>query len=287
MSLVLDFSLPYVEELVKDGFQLYNKTYENYDKRILLINLMPNKEETELQILKSLGKSNCRINIEYIYTKTYTPKHVKDEYLKKYYITFKEAIKKKFHGIIITGAPVETLDYENNYYWGELVDIFNYIRKNNENSLYICYGASAALYHYYGINKFISKEKIFGVFNHEILVKSSYLKGLDNNFKAPHSRYSYIKEEDIKKIKDIKIISKSSSGEVFALEDKFNNLFILGHMEYEEYTLKKEYLRDRERGISPSIPKDYFVDDDINKGVNYSWDRTKKTIFKNWLNTLN
>lgn len=130
MSLVLDFSLPYVEELVKDGFQLYNKTYENYDKRILLINLMPNKEETELQILKSLGKSNCRINIEYIYTKTYTPKHVKDEYLKKYYITFKEAIKKKFHGIIITGAPVETLDYENNYYWGELVDIFNYIRKN-------------------------------------------------------------------------------------------------------------------------------------------------------------
>ena len=254
--------------------------------KIVILNLMPTKIETETQLLRLLGNSPLQVDIELLQTATHTSKNTPSEHLTTFYKTFEEIKDTRFDGMIITGAPVELLDFEDVDYWDELCEIMQWAKKNVYSTFYICWGAQAGLYYNHGVRKYELKEKLSGVYNHKILDPlHPLLRGFDDGFEIPHSRYTGVFKEDIEKDKDIEILAISDEAGVSVVCNKNGREFyVLRHAEYDFDTLAKEYFRDREKGINPNIPRYYFPDDNPSKKPPMVWRSYATLLFTNWLN---
>lgn len=254
--------------------------------RILLLNLMPTKVATETQLLRVLGNSPLQVEFDFLYTATYAPKNTPHEHLVKFYETFDAVKNRKYDGMIITGAPIEQMPFEEVVYWDELCEIMDWSRRNVYSTLHICWGAQAALYHHYGIPKHSLPKKMFGVFPHTVNMKEKMLfRGFDDIFYVPHSRYTEFRREDIEKVPRLEILSESEEAGVYAVIDKkYRQLFISGHSEYDALTLKSEYDRDVQQGLSIEVPKNYYPNDDPRQKPIVRWRSAANLLFSNWLN---
>lgn len=289
MPLVIDSDLPSKMALEKENIFIMGKerasTQDIRPIKIAIVNLMPDKEETEIQILRALSNTPLQVNIDLIRTESYKSKHTEEIYLKKYYKDFSSIKDDKYDGMIITGAPVEKLEFNEVKYWEELKEIFEYARTNVYSTMFICWASQAALYYYYNIKKHLVDKKIFGVFEYEVLEESLLTKGFDDLFYMPQSRHSLNKEEDIRRIKDLKIIgSHKDSGVnlVTSLDNRF--VFVAGHGEYSRDTLYKEYIRDKNKGLEIEMPMNYFKNDNEDDGIVVKWRSHGNLLFTNWLN---
>lgn len=253
--------------------------------KIVILNLMPAKIMTETQLLRCLSNSPLQIEIEFLQTH-HECVHTPPAHLAAFYKTFDDVKDKKYDGMIISGAPVEKVPFEKVDFWMELCDIMDFSRKNIHCTLHICWGAFAGLYYHYGINKYQLPSKCFGVFKHDVLEpKEPLFRGFDDVFLAPHSRHTEVKESDIKKCLDLKLLSTSSESGVYVVCSKDNKLlFVTGHSEYESNTLDLEYQRDLAAGLSIALPKHYYRGDDPAKGVTVGWRAHSVLLFTNWLN---
>ena len=253
---------------------------------IAILNLMPTKVETETQFMRLLSNSPLQVNVTLIYTKSYKSKNTAAAHLDRFYKSFGDIKNKHFDGMIITGAPVETLPFEEVKYWNELKKIFDYADRNVTSTIYICWGAQAALYYYYGIEKRLLPEKLFGIFPHKKFLEQHdpLLKGIDDVFNVPHSRHTTILEEDVDKAGDLIRLSHSDYTGLSIAKSKDNKkIFLTGHMEYDRDTLKKEYERDLAKGLPIKPPANYFTDDSCT-AVNVTWTSAANLFYTNWLN---
>ncbi|TCT15435.1 homoserine O-succinyltransferase [Natranaerovirga pectinivora] len=254
--------------------------------QILILNLMPLKQETECQLLRVLSNSPLQTEVTFMSPKTYTSKNTSQEHLFSFYTTFDKVCHKKFDGMIITGAPIEHLEFEEVSYWDELKAIMKWSEHNVTSTLHICWGAQAGLYYHYGIKKHSIDKKMFGVFNHQVLDPHTPLvRGFDEEFFAPHSRHTTVKREDIIKNEKLEIIAESEEAGVhMVIGDDGKNIFITGHSEYDAHTLKNEYLRDVSKGLEIEIPFNYFDGDDVEMRPRNTWKAHAHLLFSNWLN---
>ena len=253
---------------------------------IAILNLMPLKEDTELQLLRKLSSVKKNIKITFFYVISYMGKNTNPDHMKKFYSTFAEIKNKKFDGLIITGAPVEQLNFEDVIYWNELKRIIDWSKANVKSTLYICWGAQAGLYYNYSKDKVLLDEKTFGVFEHNVIDKNSnILNGFEDGFKAPHSRHTTIRKSDIEMHPELTIVSESNDAGVFIVENKKQKeIYVTGHLEYAVDTLDKEYKRDIEKGLKIQIPKNYYPDNKIEKKPIFSWRENGDKLYSNWVN---
>lgn len=254
--------------------------------KIAILNLMPTKEITETQLLRLLSNTPLQIDITLLTTATYEAKNVAKEHLSSFYRTFSEVRKVKFDGLIITGAPVEYLDFDQVSYWGELCEIMDWARENVFSTLYVCWGAFAGLYHNRGIEKYPLSVKVSGVYNHRTLVPSHPLvRGFDEFFDAPHSRFSYVLRGDILRDEDLVLLAESGDAGVYLIASRdAREIYVTGHPEYDAFTLKTEYERDVAKGLHPSVPKNYFPGNDPSKPPHNTWRSHAHLLYSNWLN---
>ena len=246
---------------------------------------MPKKSETKAQIVKLLNNCDEDLNIHFIKINTYKSEHENYIYMQLNYEDFDE-IKQKLDGIIITGAPLEKIEFRDVSYIDELNAILDYIRKNKKYSLYICWGAQVALNHFYGIRKELKGSKIFGVFRHKIIKRDDILKDVYNSFKSPHSRYTSLNRQDIENSNSLELLAITEENEEHILKGNFNDYYILGHLEYDKDTLKKEYLRDLNKGLKINIPKYYFKNNSIESDIDFSWREDAIKIYSNWIKII-
>lgn len=254
--------------------------------KILLLNLMPNKVATETQLSRLLGNTPLQVELELIHTRTYHSKNTSSEHLLAFYKTFEDVKSRTFDGMIITGAPVEKMPFEEVEYWQELCEIMEWTKTHVHSTFHICWGAQAGLYYHYGIDKYPLESKLFGVFEHTADYKNSMLlRGFDDKFFVPHSRHTTVKREDIEKVPALKIVASSKKAGIYALlTENGKQVFITGHSEYDSNTLKDEYFRDIERGDPIDIPENYFPDDDPSKEPVVKWRSHAHLLYSNWLN---
>ena len=254
--------------------------------KIAILNLMPIKIQAENQLLRYLSNTPLQVEITLLQTKSYIGSHTPIEHLEKFYRCIDDVKNQKFDGLIITGAPVEHLDFEEVEYWEELKGIMDWTKSNVFSTIHICWGAQAALYHHYGIPKYILDKKLFGVYKHwNNYVNDNLTRGLNDVFYAPHSRHTEIKREDIEKVEDLDILSESEEAGVFIVANKNRRqIFITGHLEYDRDTLKNEYLRDLNKGLEIEVPRHYFNNDDTNSNPLITWRESSNVVFGNWLN---
>lgn len=254
--------------------------------RILLLNLMPTKIETETQFLRLLSNSPLQIEVELLQVKSHKSKNTSQEHMLKFYKTFDEICDQRFDGMIVTGAPVENLEFEEVDYWDELCMIFEWSKKHVYSTFHICWGAQAALYYHYGVPKYPLEKKLFGVFPHRCLDNlHPLMRGLDDTFYVPHSRHTENRRNDIALVKDLQIISYSDLAGVHLVSDMAcRNFFASGHSEYDRETLAKEYFRDINKGLPIEQPYNYFPDGDTNCLPMMQWKSAANLIFTNWLN---
>ena len=253
---------------------------------IAILNLMPTKEETETQFMRLLSNSPLQVNVTLVYTESYKSKNTAAAHLERFYKRFEDIKDKHFDGMIITGAPVETMPFEEVAYWDELKKIFDFAGKNVTSTIYICWGAQAALYYYYGIEKHLLPTKLFGVFPHKKILDQHdpLLKGIDDVFYIPHSRHTTVYMEDVEKVSDLIVLSESEyTGLSIAKSRDNKKIFLTGHMEYDRYTLKKEYDRDVAKGLPIHPPFNYFTDSSCSE-VKVTWTSAANLFYTNWLN---
>ena len=253
---------------------------------ILILNLMPTKIETETQFSRLLGNTPLQVHLEFLQTKTHQATHVSAEHLFTFYKTFDEVKDHYYDGMIITGAPVEHLEFEDVTYWDELCTIMEWSKTHIHSTLHICWGAQAGLYYHYGIQKYPLPEKMFGVFPHRVEWKNPILlRGFDDVFMVPHSRHTTIRREDVEKVPELKIAAASDEAGLYAMFTAGGKqVFITGHSEYDPDTLKREYERDKNLGKPIGIPKNYFPNDDDTQPPYVSWRGHANLLFSNWLN---
>lgn len=254
--------------------------------KILLLNLMPKKIETETQFSRLLGNSPLQVELELIHTKTHKSKNVAEEHLLSFYKYFEDVKDNNYDGFIITGAPVEHMEFEDVEYWQELTEIMEWSKTHVHSTLHICWGAQAGLYYHYGVKKYPLDEKLFGVFHHKVDYKRSMLfRGFDDDFLVPQSRHTTVKREEVEAVPELKILASSDVAGVYAVRSKrANQIFITGHSEYDADTLKGEYLRDLSQGKPIKIPENYFPNDNPKKPPVVSWRAHANLLFSNWLN---
>ncbi|MCR4739842.1 MAG: homoserine O-succinyltransferase [Lachnospiraceae bacterium] len=254
--------------------------------KVLILNLMPTKIETETQILRKLSNSPLQVDVDFLQTASYTPQHIDKTHLDSFYSTFDEIKNKKYDGMIITGAPLERIRYEEVDYWDELCRIMDWTDKHVHSTYYLCWGAYAAFYHYYGIDKRELKTKLSGIYPHRLYKKTSPLfRGFDDVFYAPHSREIEVTKEDIESVKELELMAWSDEAGVSVVKTKDSRrFFVTCHFEYDADTLKKEYLRDKGKGLNPELPKNYFPDDDPEKEPVVNWRSAAQLFYTNWLN---
>ena len=254
--------------------------------KILMLNLMPQKITTETQIARLIGNTPLQVELELLQTATHKSKHTSAEHMLAFYKTFDEVKHKKYDGMIITGAPVENMEFEAVDYWEELCEIMEWSKSHVTSTFHICWGAQAGLYYHYGIKKYQLDKKLFGVFEHKLDYKQSILfRGFDDTFVVPHSRHTTCKREDIEAVPELKILSSSDEAGVFVCAtEKGRQIFVTGHSEYDADTLKNEYLRDKNAGLPIDVPKNYFPDDDDTKDPVVRWRSCANLLYTNWLN---
>jgi len=277
MPINIPANLPAGEILKKENvFVMSQERAIHQDIRpleIIILNLMPTKIVTETQILRLIGNTPLQVNVSLLRMISHKSKNTSEEYLRTFYTTFSEIKYKKIDGLIITGAPVETLDFEEVDYWEELKEVMKWSKNNVFSTLHLCWGAQAGLYLYYGINKYPVNKKIFGVFEHSVNdISCKLVRGFDDIFWAPHSRHTEIKREDIEPITELNIISESVDAGVYLIEKvDGRQVFVTGHPEYDPVILKKEYERDLNKGLDIPLPKNYFPNDDPNGEPIVKW----------------
>ena len=254
--------------------------------KILMLNLMPQKIATETQIARLIGNTPLQVELELLQTATHESTHTSAEHMLAFYKTFDKVKHKKYDGMIITGAPVEHMEFEEVDYWEELCEIMEWSKTHVTSTFHICWGAQAGLYYHYGIKKYQLDKKLFGVFEHKLDYKQSILfRGFDDTFVVPHSRHTTCRREDIEAVPELKILASSDEAGVFVCAtDKGRQIFVTGHSEYDGDTLKNEYLRDKNAGLPIEIPKNYFPDDDDTKTPVVKWRSCANLFYTNWLN---
>ena len=254
--------------------------------QIAIVNLMPTKIATEIQLLRLLSHSPIQVDVTLIKAECHVSKNTSTEHLERFYTTFSKIRHRKFDAMIITGAPVEQLPFEKVDYWDELREIMDFTKTNVFSTLHICWGAQAGLYHHYGIPKYCRPDKVFGVFPHRVLsTKSRIFRGFDDVFYTPHSRYTEIRREDIEKCHDLRIMVESPEAGICVVQaQEKRQIYVTGHFEYDQETLALEYFRDQDRGLGTPVPCNYFTDDDPKKPVLMRWRAHANLFFSNWLN---
>ena len=290
MPIKIPDNLPAVKTLAEENiFVMTEKRAITQDIRplkILLLNLMPKKIETETQLSRLLGNSPLQVDFEFIHTKSHQSKNTSAEHLFTFYKTFEDIKDKTFDGMIITGAPVEMMPFEEVEYWDELCEIMEWTKTHVHSTFHICWGAQAGLYYHYGINKYPLPKKLFGIFPHKADYKKSILfRGFDDVFMVPQSRHTTIKREDVEQCPELKILASSEEAGVYAVATEGGKqIFITGHSEYDATTLKNEYLRDLGEGKPIEIPKNYFPHDDPTREPLVTWRSHANLLYSNWLN---
>ena len=291
MPIKIPRDLPAARTLTEEQvfFMVEDRAYQQDIRplHILVINLMPNKAETETQFFRLLGNTPLQVEGHLIYTASYTPRHTSQQYLAKFYKTFDEIKDRTFDGCVITGAPVELMNFEDVHYWRELCSIMEWTKTHVTSTLHVCWGAQAGLYYHYGIPKIRLPEKLSGVFSHEVVWPRpiKLFRGFDDRFDIPHSRYTEIDEEAVAQTPELRELVRSDSAGLTCLGDRHGRqFFLLGHLEYEPDSLKHEYMRDLARGQSPKVPVNYFPEDDPAQPPVCSWRSSANLLFANWLN---
>ncbi|HLO58905.1 MAG TPA: homoserine O-succinyltransferase [Bacteroidales bacterium] len=290
MPLNIPDQLPAVEILQDENIFVMRETTARHQDirplRIVILNLMPVKTTTETHILRLLSNSPLQVEVTLLHTTEHISKHTSIEHLKTFYKTFDQIRDKKFDGMIITGAPIEHLDFEEVDYWEELKEIMDWVLHHVTSTMFICWGAQAGLYHYYKVPKYPLPRKMFGVFTHTVNnPKVPLVRGFDEEYLAPHSRHTEVRREDIEKIPDLEIISESPEAGVYMVKNRGGRMiFITGHSEYDPETLKDEYERDVNKGLKIDIPVNYFTDDDPSKPPRVRWKSHANLLYYNWLN---
>jgi homoserine O-succinyltransferase/O-acetyltransferase len=254
--------------------------------RIAILNLMPTKISTETQILRLIGNTPLQVDITLFLPDSHQPKNTPEEHLVAFYQTFNEIRKQKFDGLIITGAPVEQMPFEQVDYWSELKDIIDWSHDNVYSTFFICWGAQAGMYYQYGVPKYPLSQKMFGVFPHTITNRNEkLLRGFDDVFYAPHSRHTEVRRSDIEKVPELKILSESEQAGIYIVASRDERqIFVTGHSEYDPLTLKAEYDRDVKRGLSIHVPYNYYPNDDPSREPVVRWRGHSNLLYANWLN---
>lgn len=288
MPIMTKTGLPVNNILKEEKIQILEELSENDTNliQIAILNLMPLKEDTELQLLRKLSTSKKNIKITFFNVVSYIGKNTNPEHMKKFYSTFEEIKNKKFDGLIITGAPVEQLNFEDVIYWRELTRIIDWSKENVKSTLYICWGAQAGLYYNYKIPKKLIDAKMFGVFKHKIIDdKSKILQDFVDGFNAPHSRHTTVEKDEILKHPELTISAESDEAGVFIVENKQRKeIYVTGHLEYAIDTLDKEYKRDLSKRLEIQMPKNYYPENNINNTPIFSWKENGDKLYTNWVN---
>ncbi len=290
MPIKIPNNLPAVDILKNENIfvmtEIRAMTQDIRPLKILVLNLMPTKIATETQLSRLLGNTPLQIEMELIHTESYKSKNVSEQHLFTFYKTFAEIKQNKYDGMIITGAPVEMMPFEEVEYWSELCEIMEWTKTHVHSTFHICWGAQAAMYYHYGVNKRILDKKLSGVYEHTVEYKQSMvMRGFDDKFMAPHSRHTTMDREDIEKIDDLKILATSKDAGVYAVKNNSGSMFfVFGHSEYDADTLRNEYIRDKNAGLNPEIPVNYFPDDDDTKEPLVTWRSHANLLFSNWMN---
>lgn len=290
MPLNIPNKLPAIEILNSENIFVMDEdratTQDIRPMKVILLNLMPLKIATETHILRVLSNSPLQVEIELLHMKSHTSKNTPQEHLTAFYKTFDDVRDKRYDGLIITGAPVELLDFEEVNYWEELTEIMDWAKENVTSTFFICWAAQAGLYHHFGIPKYKLSDKMFGVFDHTVNnEKSPLVRGFDDNFVAPHSRYTEVRHEDIAKVPELEILCESDEAGIYITATKDGSqVFVTGHSEYDPCTLKEEYERDHAKGVKTPVPKNYFKNDDPAQAPIVRWRSHAHLLFANWLN---
>lgn len=254
--------------------------------KVGLLNLMPLKEDTELQILRSLSNTPLQVDVIFVNVSSHESKNTSTSHLNKFYLPFKEIKKQRFDGFIITGAPVEQMPFEEVDYWEELKEIMEWTKTHVTSTVHLCWGAQAGLYYHFGINKVQLDKKLFGVFEHRVQNrKTPLVRGFDDVFLAPHSRHTTVPTEAIEREERLTVLAKSDEAGVFlAMADEGKQIFVTGHPEYDRVTLHNEYMRDKNKGLDIEIPKNYYTDDNCENKPLLTWRSHANNFYTNWLN---
>ena len=254
--------------------------------KIALLNLMPTKIDTETQFSRLLGNTALQVELTLLKTKSHESKNTSKEHLLSFYRTFDDVKEEYFDGLVITGAPVENLPFAEVEYWEELKNVMEWSKTHVQSTLHICWGAQAGLFYHYGVEKIPLNEKLFGVFTHKVKDKKSVLmRGFDDEFFIPHSRWTTVRKEDVKAVKDLVILAESEKAGLCVIASKdYRKIFVMGHSEYDAGTLNKEYVRDKTAGIKINVPENYFPNDDDTKEPVAKWRAHGNLLFSNWLN---
>lgn len=292
MPVIIPSDLPAYKTMENENiFVMSKERAESQDIRpleIALVNLMPTKIDTETQFVRLLSNSPIQINVEFIHTGSHSSKNTAESHMKSFYKSIYEIKHKKYDGMIITGAPIELLEFERVDYWNELKEILEFSHNNVTSSMYICWGAQAALNYFYGLQKRELPAKLFGVFEHEKKHSTCMLlNGFDDIFYVPHSRHTEIPKSDIEAVKELAILAESrKAGVHIASTDNYSRIFIMGHSEYDPLTLKKEYDRDVSQGKEINVPLNYYPDNNPSKPPFVKWRSHANLLFKNWINII-
>ncbi|MEI3175265.1 MULTISPECIES: homoserine O-acetyltransferase MetA [unclassified Candidatus Paralachnospira] len=254
--------------------------------QIVILNLMPIKEDTETQLLRALSNTPLQLDITFLHMSSHESTHTSVSHLNKFYVTFDQIRKQKFDGMIITGAPVEQMEFEDVDYWPELAKIMDWTTTHVTSTVHICWGAQAGLYHHYGIQKHIMDKKLFGIYEHRVIDRTVPLvRGFDDVFRAPHSRYTYDRKEDIEACSELVILAESEEAGVFLVQSRDGKrIFVMGHPEYDRITLDGEYRRDHGKGMDTAIPKNYYPNDDPSQRPMLTWRMHANALYNNWVN---
>lgn len=290
MPIKTQSDLPAKEILEKENiFVMDEKRASHQDIRAIqigILNLMPLKEETELQLLRSLSNTPLQVEVTFITVSTHESKNTSMSHLNKFYETFDQAKGRFFDGLIITGAPLEQIEYEEVDFWQELCEIFEWTKTHVTSTLHLCWGAQAGLYYHYGLQKKPLPQKKFGIYEHRVMNRRvPMVRGFDDYFMAPHSRHTEVPTEEIRKVKDLTILAESDEAGVFlAIANEGERIFVMGHPEYDRITLDKEYKRDRDKGLQIALPVNYYPEDDERRRPHLQWRSHGNILYSNWLN---
>ena len=290
MPIRIQNDLPAKEILEKENIFVMDETralsQEIRPLKVGILNLMPLKEDTELQLLRSFSNTPLQVDVTFITVKTHESKNTDKSHLNKFYQTFDEIRKKRFDGLIITGAPVEQMAFEEVDYWEELCMIMEWSKKHVTSTLHICWGAQAGLYYHFGLPKIQLREKLFGIFEHKVMNrKIPLVRGFDDYFMAPNSRYTTVSAKAIHDCPQLIVLAESEeAGVLLCMTENGKQIFVMGHLEYDRVTLQKEYERDLAKGLSIKLPVNYFPDDDPTKRPHQQWRAHSNNLYSNWLN---
>lgn len=290
MPIKVNADLPAKEQLEKENIFVMDENRASSQEirplQICIVNLMPLKEDTELQLMRALSNTPLQVDITFVNMETHVSQNTSQSHINRFYTTFSKIKENKYDGLIITGAPVEKLPFEEVDYWDELTQIMDWSNTNVTSTFHICWGAQAGLYHHYGIDKIPLTEKLFGVYPHHILKREDALvRGFDDIFLAPHSRHTTVSREDIYAHEKLTVLAESAEAGVFiAIAEEGKHIFVMGHAEYDRVTLQSEYIRDKSKGLPIQIPKNYFPNDNPETRPNLQWRSHANNLYSNWLN---